>query len=347
MTEITPVLNENLDSGQHLVTRRRLIKQAGAAGIALTALYVAPSFSSFGPKRAYAGITATTICHLCDIGDPAKLTMEYTGLAQVGGSSQDPGKLQVISDPGGASPVYIEATDKDPGKHGVEANEKFWFAGQVVLGGTFVIDSANGAVTKLKAKTFVYIYDNSTDLNLLQFIEFHTSCSQPLFIGDGFGTLLLTGFMAENGATNCDDIPDTSDDFCNGNVKLEDLTLKYTGDDDSVESHNQPADKVTITDVGIGPNDATPVWIVASDKENPGGGDFIWFNNSVNLNSNFVLNLGGVENSELKADTWIKIYASEGGALLQTVRFHTSCSKPLSIGDQFGAIMVMGFSLKP
>ncbi|MCI0804568.1 MAG: twin-arginine translocation signal domain-containing protein, partial [Chloroflexi bacterium] len=80
MAEISPVPNENLDSGQHLVTRRRLIKQAGAAGIALTALYVAPSFSSFGPKKAYATITGgtTTPCDtdLCarDKRKLAKLT---------------------------------------------------------------------------------------------------------------------------------------------------------------------------------------------------------------------------------------------------------------------------------
>ncbi|MCH7984421.1 MAG: twin-arginine translocation signal domain-containing protein, partial [Chloroflexi bacterium] len=95
MAEISPVPNENLDSGQHLVTRRRLIKQAGAAGIALTALYVAPSFSSFGPKKAYASITGvpptpSTDCSVCDIlGKPRILTITYTGLAGDGFNHQN------------------------------------------------------------------------------------------------------------------------------------------------------------------------------------------------------------------------------------------------------------------
>ncbi|MCI0837303.1 MAG: twin-arginine translocation signal domain-containing protein, partial [Chloroflexi bacterium] len=100
MAEISPVPNENLDSGQHLVTRRRLIKQAGAAGIALTALYVAPSFSSFGPKKAYAAITGVPPCdsELCDGRKAAKLTMQYTGLANAGSNSQDSGKVNVSGD---------------------------------------------------------------------------------------------------------------------------------------------------------------------------------------------------------------------------------------------------------
>ncbi|MCI0852016.1 MAG: twin-arginine translocation signal domain-containing protein, partial [Chloroflexi bacterium] len=104
MAEISPVPNENLDSGQHLVTRRRLIKQAGAAGIALTALYVAPSFSSFGPKKAYAAITGVPPCDsdLCPGRKPAFLTMVYTGNSGDGSNSQTGGKAPVISgDPGG------------------------------------------------------------------------------------------------------------------------------------------------------------------------------------------------------------------------------------------------------
>jgi hypothetical protein len=49
-----------------------------------------------------------------------------------------------------------------------------------------------------------------------------------------------------------------------------------------------------------------------------------------------------------KADKWLpptmmfKIYSEDGMTLLQTVQFHTSCSQPLDIGDQFGPIVVAG-----
>jgi hypothetical protein len=55
-----------------------------------------------------------------------------------------------------------------------------------------------------------------------------------------------------------------------------------------------------------------------------------------------------VESGGEKADKWLpptmmfKIYSEDGGTLLQTVQFHTSCSQPLDIGDQFGPIVVAG-----
>jgi len=72
---------------------------------------------------------------------------------------------------------------------------KVWFDGQVDLYSTFWIDATNGGENKLKAKTFVHIYDGGG--NLLQFIEFHTSCSQPLDAGDQFGSILMIDFMPE------------------------------------------------------------------------------------------------------------------------------------------------------
>ena len=46
---------------------------------------------------------------------------------------------------------------------------------------------------KLKAVTYVSIFDR--DDHLLQTVEFHTSCSQPLSEGDQFGSLVLGGFV--------------------------------------------------------------------------------------------------------------------------------------------------------
>ena len=51
--------------------------------------------------------------------------------------------------------------------------------------------------TRLAANTYVFIYD--MEGNLLQTVKFHTSCSQPLFIGDQFGSLNMVGFRSESG----------------------------------------------------------------------------------------------------------------------------------------------------
>ena len=38
---------------------------------------------------------------------------------------------------------------------------------------------------------FIPLYEYDMNGNLLQFVEFHTSCSQPLNVGDQFGSILL------------------------------------------------------------------------------------------------------------------------------------------------------------
>ena len=35
-----------------------------------------------------------------------------------------------------------------------------------------------------------------------------------------------------------------------------------------------------------------------------------------------------------------EIYDAEGGVLLETVQFHTSCSQPLAVGDEFGSLVL-------
>jgi len=88
--------------------------------------------------------------------------------------------------------VKIIAQDKENPN---DPNAKIWFNGNVDLNTTFYIDVTNAGENKLKAKTFVFIYDLQD--NLLQFIEFHTSCSQPLDEGDQFGSLLMVDFIPE------------------------------------------------------------------------------------------------------------------------------------------------------
>ena len=68
----------------------------------------------------------------------------------------------------------------------------------VNLNTTFPIDATAVAESKLKSKTFVHIFDQQNG-TLLQTIEFHTSCSQPLVLGDQFGAIQLREYLGENG----------------------------------------------------------------------------------------------------------------------------------------------------
>lgn len=131
----------------------------------------------------------------CDrLGKPVVLTMVYTGDGPDGSSnSQDPSKATVTGDPNDAASVRIIALDKsDPNDN----KAKIWFDGTVALDGSFDIDAAAEDKDRLSSNTFVLVFDLSD--NLLQEVQFHTSCSQPLALGDQFGSALLTGWIGQN-----------------------------------------------------------------------------------------------------------------------------------------------------
>ena len=131
----------------------------------------------------------------CDAGKPKILEMKYTGKdCSASSNAQDPGKLSCDGDPAFASLVHIVATDKE---NPDDKKAKLWFEGNVVLDTTFDIDAANDGASKLKANTWVLIYSGPGRSGLLQAVKFHTSCSQPLNLGDVFGSLELVGFTPE------------------------------------------------------------------------------------------------------------------------------------------------------
>ncbi len=133
--------------------------------------------------------------NMCDAGKPVMLAMVYTGEGCGASShSQDPKKVKCDGDPAGEPLVYIVATDKkNPDDH----RARIFFSGEVALGEMFHIDAANSDLTRLRAETHVFIYDMQGAL--LQSLEFHTSCSHPLFAGNQFGALELLGMLAESG----------------------------------------------------------------------------------------------------------------------------------------------------
>ena len=107
-------------------------------------------------------------------------------------STQDPAKATCQGDPQAAASVRIRVSDKEDLQAG---NALVWFDGQVALNELFEMSAANAGKTKFKAHTWVHIFDPANAL--LQTIQFHTSCSQPLNEGDIFGSLTLEGFTAE------------------------------------------------------------------------------------------------------------------------------------------------------
>jgi len=117
---------------------------------------------------------------------PSKIEMVYTG-EDCGASShvQDPAGVTCNGDPAFADPVHIRVSMKSQ-------PSRVYFDGIVPLNGTFEMDGAGQPSGKVPPNSKVEIFDMAG--TLLQVTTFHTSCSQPLNVGDQFGATRLTGY---------------------------------------------------------------------------------------------------------------------------------------------------------
>ncbi|MCH7642243.1 MAG: hypothetical protein IIC30_03090, partial [Chloroflexi bacterium] len=122
------------------------MKLSAAAGAALAAAYVAPSFTTVGVPRAFAGLSFGDIidCQLCDkLGKPRVLTMQLleTSLPPDEGHDQEAGKVTVVGNGSLPDPVYVRASDKS---NSFDGKARIWFAGLVNVGNFFDINSISG-----------------------------------------------------------------------------------------------------------------------------------------------------------------------------------------------------------
>jgi len=250
---------------------------------------------------------------LCGPGKPACLSLIYTGEdCSATSHSQDESKVGCSGDPLFTSPVRIVAYE----------GSDIFFDGEVELGQAFEVAAANADEDELKSNTNVDIYD--LEGNLLQEVFFHTSCSQDLFSGDQFGALTVDEL--------CDGPEPAQDDCSAGKPKA--LGMRYTGEDCDASSHGQPSDKATCDG---DPAFATPVHIVSFK------GSDVFFDGLVELNGTFTIDAENADENKLPSATFVNIFDMQGN-LLQELEFHTSCSKPLAVGNQFGSLVLEVFT---
>lgn len=122
----------------------------------------------------------------CDDGKPRALVFNYTGESCTASDHDQGGKAKCSGDPVMNDPVRIVYTGKDQSKITVSP------AGQTITLNDLVIVEATGR-ERLHSNTKLEIQD----ANFLQKLEIHTSCSQPLNVGDQFGSLILQEFIPE------------------------------------------------------------------------------------------------------------------------------------------------------
>jgi len=121
-------------------------------------------------------------------------------------------------------------------------------------------------------------------------------------------------------------------DPCEDKTKPTTLTFEYTPFNDSVQNSQGGKSSVSGT-----VNQDTDVYIVSGEDE----GSSEYFAGFVSTGSSITLDAMA---DKFKSNIYITIYASKGGAKLQVIEFHASCSVPIVIGDQFGALKLTGLT---
>lgn len=262
---------------------------------------------------------------ICD-GGVVEAVFEYVGNVGCDATSNDQeGKVDCSGMPGGDA-VSIQV-NKDADKVQVSPSNG-------IVAGTRV----SFAATDKKLKSELKFEVGGQELAI------HTSCSKPLNLGDQFGSMKLVELTSKDGGTvslsptgevlggytSCEI-------FENGTEcekKPRELSLRYVGGDCTVS--NSQSGKVTCSGHA---GDAENVRIVVSDKK---GKELFLDQVGVNLSHVVTASAGDDDSDKLESDTKVRIF-DQSNRLLQTVQFHTSCSKPLRIGDRFGAVEVVGF----
>jgi len=293
-------------------------------------------------------------------GKVTSFTFEYTGQGCAASSHlQNPKKVRCLGGANGESPVDILVTGKKRkrwshgwGWWGKKRHKKTIFAMEegVPVGGSVVVDAANAGKHKIGSNTRVVISDPGGGHHVIEFDKFHTSCSQPFGPGMVFGSVLITSVTSTGGgtvtltdpeeqecATSIDVVPPP---HCQG--KIEALQLRYTGGDCSQTMHSQYAGKAGCTDIAAA--SANPVRLIISNGQSPPPYSTLLLDESPIEGGDIVTvtPTAGCPNSHLGSvlGYWIKDAVT--GDLIQDGYFHTSCSQPLNLGDQFGALQVYG-----
>lgn len=224
--------------------------------------------------------------------------------------------------PAGCSAVTVSCRDgKDNGVFSVTPST-------VAVGGTVRVGTQQATETSCVV----------SGCGATQQIEIHTSCSKRLATGDVFGAMIVRSFQPGCGSTcpsppppSCYESPDqcpTNCDACfSKDYKPSTLTLTYTGGPATVS--NPQEGKASASGQTLTGQTAS---VSCFGKK----GNLIGGANVVMQGASFDLSISDSETS--------CTITSAGGT--QRVTMHTSCSKPLNIGDQYGALRLTDLTLR-
>ena len=274
-------------------------------------------------------------------GKVISMNLVYTGQGcDATSHTQDPRKVKCIGDANDSEPVDVLVTNKKKDKiyadlQGVGLNEEIQVA------------AAAAGRDNLDSETLVRIFGSQVDL--IEEVLFHTSCSQPLNVGNQFGSLQLSVLTTTEGGTVTLTEPPAPDPIsdctiqaapppphCDGKVRG--LSLAYLGGDCSEGTNPQGGKALCEGDAGL----TEPVRILAVSKKDS---NRVFLDTgvpaSVSISDVVDVAAANAGRSELDSEMKVTVFDA-GGNLIQTLNIHTSCSQPLDLGDRFGSLEVFG-----
>ncbi len=122
------------------------------------------------------------------------------------------------------------------------------------------------------------------------------------------------------------------------------IVFTYVGQDCSHTTSSQSSDSYSCDDVEGVQLDAEVIIKVVTSASS-GVNPFVLFEDTVSLHETFVADADSITNNDkFRPLTTIEVYQlnTPVDVLAQRVSFHTSCSEPLAVGDQYGSIRLQG-----
>jgi len=282
---------------------------------------------------------------------------EYTGLGCDASSHlQPPRKAFCAGGANGEEPVSIIVYTKKRKRWGwshhwwgkkKKRKNVYGAESDVMVGDVVCADAANAGKHKFPAKTFVKISDGSGHHDIVEVNKFHTSCSQPFALGNQFGSVKIVSITStEGGTVTLEEQEEEEEDACITEIdqtppphcegKITKLLLRYTGTDCTATMTSQSSDKWECVDPGA--QSGAPVRIKITDSASPSS-TVLYDNEPIEVGDIIEVLPAGYD-FESVTGFWIKDSATD--AVLQDGYWHTSCSQPLNLGDQFGGLQIYG-----
>ena len=290
------------------------------------------------------------------VGKVTSFAFTYTGEGcEATSHLQNPRKVSCIGGVSDTDPVDILVSGKrrkrwswDAGWWGNLETRKVIFSSEtgVQVGDTIVVDAASAGRNRIGGHTGIMIAKADGSHELLEMDHFRTNCSQPFGPGMVFGSIQITSVTSTYGGTV--DLPEEEEEcvdeidvvpapHCIGKIKS--LALRYTGGDCSQTLTTQGPGKVKCTDVAA--PTANPVRITLADGKNPPPDSFAYVD-ELSVQGGEIVEadapLCGRGSLTSATGFWIRDAVTD--ELIQEGFFHTSCSQPLDLGNQIGALQV-------